>query len=177
MKVDFLISCIVYLVYVFLRSRETIHMLQQNKYNAHNTYLIWLKNNIDKGFKNLSIIFLLLFVFVFYKNIGVLKICFNLIYIILIIDILSNKNQSKLPLKYTSRVKRLIFTNALTHILVILIMSVIFTNNNLVYLYIILGFIVYINSLYVLLAVLINTPIEKFVGLLAVMVRLVVKTY
>ena len=165
MKVDFLISCIVYLVYVFLRSRETIHMLQQNKYNAHNTYLIWLKNNIDKGFKNLSIIFLLLFVFVFYKNIGVLKICFNLIYIILIIDILSNKNQSKLPLKYTSRVKRLIFTNALTHILVILIMSVIFTNNNLVYLYIILGFIVYINSLYVLLAVLINTPIEKFVGL------------
>ena len=34
------------------------------------------------------------------------------------------KSQNKLPLKYTSRVKRLTFTNILTHLIPIIIMSI-----------------------------------------------------
>ena len=33
MTQEFLISVIVYFVYVILRSKDSIHMLQQNKYN------------------------------------------------------------------------------------------------------------------------------------------------
>ena len=113
----FILSCIVYLFYIILRSRQTLHMLQQNKYNAHKTYIKWLIRNPKKGFKNPSIIFIILIFFIFYKNIRVLMIVFNLIYLFLIINILSTKSQTKLPLKYTSRVKRLIFTNIIIHII------------------------------------------------------------
>lgn len=165
MNNQFLVSCIIYMIYIFLRSRQTLHMLQQNKYNAHSTYIKWLKHNLDKGFKNLSIIFVMLIVFIIYKNPLVLNVVFNLIYLILIIDILSDKSQNKLPLKYTSRVKRLIFTNMLIHLVPLILLSLVANDKNIVYCYLSLGLIAYINSIYVLLAVFINTPIEKFVGL------------
>lgn len=165
MNSQFIISCILYFIFVIVRSNETIHMLQQNKYNAHNTYIKWVKNNLDKCFKNLSLLFILLGIFIFYKNSGVLMIAFNLLYVVLIIDIVGDKKQNKLPLKFTSRVKRLIFTNTLIHIIPIIIFSLIYKNSNLVYYYLILGFIVYVNSLYVLISIYINTPIEKSVGL------------
>lgn len=165
MNSQFIISCIVYLLYVFLRSNNTIHMLQQNKYNAKHTYTKWLRNNLDKGFNNLSIIFLSLFLFLIYKNPRVLLIYFNVIYLILIAAILSEKKQTKLALKYTPRVKRLIFTNLIIHIIMVIVMSLFVKDSNLLFMYLILGFIAYINSVYVLLAVKINTPVEKFVGL------------
>lgn len=164
MSREFLISCIIYFIYVFLRSLGTIHMLQQNKYNAHKTYIKWLKNNLDKGFKNLSILFLIFVLFIFYKNNRVLVVVFNLFYLLLIINILSYKGQNKLPLKYTSRVKRIIFTNTLMHILPIILLSFIVNDRNMVYCYLLLGFISFINSVYVLVSIFINTPVEKFVG-------------
>lgn len=160
----FILSCIVYLFYIILRSRQTLHMLQQNKYNAHKTYIKWLIRNPKKGFKNPSIIFIILIFFIFYKNIRVLMIVFNLIYLFLIINILSTKSQTKLPLKYTSRVKRLIFTNIIIHIIPIVFLSLIVNSKNMVTCYLFLGTVAYFNSVYVLLAVLINTPIEKFVA-------------
>ena len=158
------ISYVIYLIYIFLRSNETLHMLQQNKYNAKKTYLKWMKKNLKKCFYNESIIFVILSIFIFVKNQELLKISFCALYIFLIIIILNKKSQNKLPLKFTSRVKRLIFTNMLIHIIPIIIFTTLGNENNLIYFYLILGFIAYINSIYVLLAVLINTPVEKMVG-------------
>lgn len=147
-----IIPYIIYLIYIFVRSNDTIHMLQQNKYNAKNTYIKWMKKNNKKCFYIEDMLFILLVI----NN----DILFSILYTLLILKRLTTKKQNKLPLKYTSRVKRLIFTNMLMHILPILILN----NLKINYTYLILGYIAFINSVYVLLSIYINTPVEKLVG-------------
>ena len=147
-----IIPYLIYLIYIFVRSNDTIHMLQQNKYNAKNTYTKWMKNNIKKCFYIEDMLFIL---FIINNN-----ILFSIIYTLLIFKRIFTKKQNKLPLKYTSRVKRLIFTNMLMHIIPIIILDYYIIN----YTYLILGYITFINSVYVLLSIYINTPIEKLVG-------------
>ena len=147
-----IVPYIIYLIYIFVRSNDTIHMLQQNKYNAKNTYIKWLKKNTKKCFYVEDMFFILLII----NN----NILFSVLYTLLILKRLSTKKQNKLPLKYTSRVKRLIFTNMLMHILPIIILEYIKIN----YIYLILGYIAFTNSVYVLLSIYINTPVEKLVG-------------
>lgn len=167
MTKEFLISVIIYFVYVILRSEDSMHMLQQNKYNRKKTYLKWLNNNKAKAFKNLSIIFILLALFIFVDNQFLLMVCFNFIYLFLTVNLLLERKQAqnKLPLKYTARVKRLTFTNILVILLPIIIMSLFVSEKNLVYCYLILGLFAYLNNLYILIALLINTPVESLVGL------------
>lgn len=147
-----IITYIIYLIYIFVRSNDTIHMLQQNKYNAKNTYIKWMKNNLKKCFYIEDLLFILLII----NN----NILFDIICILLTLKRISTKKQNKLPLKYTSRVKRLIFTNMITHVIPIIILDYYKIN----YTYLILGIIAFINSIYVLLSIYINTPIEKIVG-------------
>jgi UDP-N-acetylmuramoyl-tripeptide--D-alanyl-D-alanine ligase len=163
MNKSFIISTIIYFIYVFLKSEDSLHMLQQNKYNRKKTYLKWLSHNLVKEYKNFGLLFVL---FIFLKN-QILVIAFNLLYIFLIIKLIleRNKSQNKLPLKYTARVKRLVVTNTILNLLPIIIMSTLVNNQNEVQFYLILGLIAYLNNLYILLAVLINTPIESLVGL------------
>ena len=63
---EFIISVIIYFIYAFIRSQNSMHMLQQNKYNRKKTYLKWLWKNPAKAFKDYSILFILLILFVFY---------------------------------------------------------------------------------------------------------------
>ena len=147
-----IIPYIIYLIYIFVRSNETIHMLQQNKYNAKNTYIKWMKKNIKKCFYIEDLLFILLII----NN----NILFSVIYTLLILKRAFTKKQNKLPLKYTARVKRLIFTNMFMHILPIILLEYFNINNA----YLIMGFIAFINNIYVLLSIYINTPVEKLVG-------------
>ena len=158
MAKEFLISIIIYFVYVFLKSGNSIHMLQQNKYNRKKTYLKWLAKNPAKGFKDYSIFFVLLIVFIFIGNLPLLILCFNVLYLILTANLLleRKKSQNKLPLKYTARVKRLIVTNTIVLLLPIIIMCFFVNETNLVYCYLILGLFAYLNNLYILIALLIN---------------------
>ena len=167
MAKEFLISVIIYFIYVFLKSGNSIHMLQQNKYNRKKTYLKWLAKNPAKGFKDYSIFFVLLIVFIFIGNLPLLILCFNVLYLILTANLLleRKKSQNKLPLKYTARVKRLVFTNTIVLLLPIIIMCFFVNETNLVYCYLILGLLAYLNCLYILIALLINTPVESLVGL------------
>lgn len=167
MTKEFLISIIIYTIYVFLRSQDSMHMLQQNKYNRKKTYLKWLNKNKAKAFKNISILFVLLALFIFIDNASLLILSFILLYLILIINLIleRKKSQNKLPLKYTARVKRLTFTNTLAILLPIIIMAFFVNETNLVYCYLTLGLFAYLNNLYILIALLINTPVESLVGL------------
>lgn len=153
------ISIFIYIIYSYTRSIYTLQMLQQNKYNAKNTYLKWLKNNVKKSFHILDLLFIIIVPFIFLKNEDYISIVFSLTYITLIGIQTTTKSQNKKPLKYTARVKRLIFTNILVHLLPALLIP------NITYKYLILGFIIYIDSLYILIALWINMPIEKMVGM------------
>ena len=162
MDKDFLISCLVYIIYVFIKSLNNMQMLQQNKYNRKKTYLKWIKNNFKKAFKDYSILFI---IFIIFKDESLLRAIFILFYIVLDIKMEIDKKykQNKLPLKYTSRMKRLLFTNTLVIIIPIFIMSF-YAKGNVKLFYLILGLCAYLNNLYILIALLINTPVEKFVG-------------
>lgn len=152
------LSLIIYLIYSFVRSTYTLQMLQQNKYNAKNTYLKWLKSNIKKSFNIWDFIFIILAPLTFLKE-NYISIIFEVICIILIFINISSKSQNKKPLKYTARVKRLVFTNLLMHIVPMFLVK------KLIYKYLLLGFIILIDSIYILIPLWINMPVEKLVGL------------
>ena len=154
MAKEFLISVVIYFVYVFFKSIDSMHMLQQNKYNRKKTYLKWLNKNKEKLFKDYSILFVILIVFAFINSNLLLILTFNLLYVFLLINLISErkKSQNKLPLKYTARVKRLIFTNTLISLMIVIIMSFFINETNLVYCYLILGLFAYFNKLYILIA-------------------------
>lgn len=109
----FLLTYIIYIVY---RSMEAMHMLQQNLYNENNRYLKWTTRNIPKVFCVFDLIPLLFFIFIYVsKDNSLLDIFYvsnMFIYLYCIYnEYTKNKdNQNKLPLKVTSRIKRLFAT-------------------------------------------------------------------
>lgn len=46
----FLLSLIPLLFLTIIKSKKSIHMLQQNYYDESNRYLLWIKNNLRKVF-------------------------------------------------------------------------------------------------------------------------------
>ncbi|MBP3841330.1 MAG: UDP-N-acetylmuramoyl-tripeptide--D-alanyl-D-alanine ligase [Bacilli bacterium] len=167
-----LISILVVLL-LFVKSKRSLHMLQQNLYNENNRYIKWNIKNISQ-FLNLEIIIVILSsiaLFVMYDmrlyNL-IIKITICLIYIIRIIKLRSDmkKEKTKKPLVYTKRIKRLIFT---TSVLYLVVLALMFLNKDeektLWILTLILTTSTYLNPLIVFIANIINKPIEKLVYL------------
>ena len=107
---------IVYIIYFVYRSMEAMHMLQQNLYNENNRYLKWTVRNLGKVFVIYDFIPILFFVAVlFIKDdhaLDIALIASMFVYLFGIYDEYrrNKSNQNKLPLKVTSRIKRLFFT-------------------------------------------------------------------
>ena len=165
MVVNFLICSIPYFLYVMYKSLDSFHMLQQNKYNRKKTYLKWLFKN-PKQFLDYSLLFVLFGIFLFTKASDIVLGCFAGFYLILVIKMYldSKTSQNKLPLKYTARMKRLLVTDTIINILPIVIMALFVNSQTVVYFILILGLIAVLNRLYILIALLINTPVESYVG-------------
>ena len=53
---------ITYFIYVILRSKKSLHMLQQNFYNNSNRYIKWIFNNLEKSILTIDWLFLILVV-------------------------------------------------------------------------------------------------------------------
>ena len=56
MIIKFIISLLVIVPYIYLKSKKSLHMLQQNWYNDGNRYLKWINNNKRKVFFNIDIL-------------------------------------------------------------------------------------------------------------------------
>ena len=50
------ISVGVILVYLIIKGKKALHMLQQNLYNENNRYIKWIKGNLITSFINLDIL-------------------------------------------------------------------------------------------------------------------------
>ena len=154
-------------IYSMLKTRRALHMLQQNLYNENNRYLKWVWKNKSEMFKNIDIygiVFTTLF-----------AICVNTYiswYFIVVLLVLygfcllrKNKNksndQSKKPLVYTARIKRLIVTLFLLHILVCVLGILI--QSHLCDFIILLSIMAVLNFYVVFIAKIINNPVEKIV--------------
>ena len=118
----FIVTLVLYLILIMIKSRSALHMLQQNEYNENNRYIKWIESNFNKVFLNFDLI---LFIFIIvahfivnpkYNSIILWVLLFILI-IRYIFDYIKNKKRVKKPLVYTSRIKRLIITILILYLL------------------------------------------------------------
>ena len=165
----FYISLIPFIVLLIYDLKKSLHMAQQNLYNDDHRFLKWTMKDI-RNFKTplkcslvVLITYLVLIIFKLEASIITSVYFFVVCLIILLIKIKENKNaDTKIKLKVTARVKRLIFTNVI--LLLLLCVGLYFVKNiNIIYLYLfiydmLLNFVI-------MLAVIINKPVEKMVYL------------
>lgn len=162
----FLLSLIPFIIFTVYKTSKSFQMLQQNYYNDFNRYLFWVLKNSKKALLNIDILFLTLVITLFlsFKFNAAFMIILYLLIFMLYRDSRC-KEQNKLPLKVTSRVKRLYITTFVMYAIIIGFMCILFNEENVWLYYLILGFITYLNYYIVILINYINKPIEKFVYL------------
>ena len=163
----FLISIIPAILYIFIYTKKTLHILQQNRYNEDNRYLKWINKNSKKVFLNINYFYLIIFVLTIYLKIEINFILYFIFYFILYFIFKNEikKEQVKKPLIITSRIKRIIFTTFILYTVPI-IYSCIFYHQYLISIYyFVFGTLIYFNYFVVFLANIINKPVEKIVYL------------
>lgn len=165
----FYISLIPFIVLLIYDLKKALHMAQQNLYNDDHRFLKWTLKDM-KTFKTplkcslvVLITYLVLIIFKLEASVITSIYFFVVCLIILLIEIKENKNaDTKIKLKVTARVKRLIFTNVI--LFALLCVGLYFVKNvNIIYLCLfiydmLLNFVI-------MLVVIINKPVEKMVYL------------
>ena len=154
---------IIWLFYLYFRTKKSLHMLQQNLYDDDHRYLKWIKKNFDKIMLDAEILQLFLIFFIlFIKKSNYILILFGIIYFLLFIRSfgISHKEVVKKPLVVTARIKRLLCTITLIYLIVIY-----FSYKLNINVYLILTILAYFQYFIALLAVKINKPVEKCVFL------------
>ena len=159
------IALFIIFVYLIIKGKKALHMLQQNLYNENNRYLKWIKGNLLVAFFNFDIISMgLLIAAAILKN-DILVIISLVIYLIDAYRIINIRKveQVKKPLVITARVKRLLVTISILYLIPVVI---IFIDNNLNYLMLmVLGLMTLLEYIIVLVAKFINRPVERMVYL------------
>ncbi len=165
MLIKFLVSLIPVIPYICLKSKKSLHMLQQNWYNDGNRYLKWINHNKNKVFKNIDILFIIFVIGAFIDKIMIMTL-FIVFYVIISLIYLKKIKKENIikPLVYTKRVKRLIVSISLIHIIIVLIMSILFNEKLLYIYYLIIGIVIYLNYYIIYLANIINKPVEKMIN-------------
>lgn len=165
----FYISLIPFIILLVYDLKKALHMAQQNLYNDDHRFLKWTLKDI-KSFKTplkcslvVLITYLILIIFKLEASIVTSIYFFVVCLIILLIEIKENKNaDTKIKLKVTARVKRLIFTNIV--LFALLCLGLYFIKNiNIVYLCLFIYDLLL--NFVIMLVVIINKPAEKMVYL------------
>ena len=130
----FIVSIIPFLIFSYLKTRKSFHMLQQNLYNDDNRYLKWTFNNITKIILDTDILFLILICPIFLDS-TVSAAIFATLYLIIILLYLKKKTKfvAKKPLVVTARVKRLFTTITILYLIAIIPFVVCYDKNMLAY--------------------------------------------
>lgn len=165
MLIKFIISLLPIIPYIFLKSKKSLHMLQQNWYNDGNRYLKWIKNNYKKVFLSFDLLFIILIIGLFLNTITTMTV-FIIFYVLCALLYIKKQKKEKIikPLVFTKRVKRLVVTDYLIYIVSLLIISLLFKEEYITYYYLIIGLLVYLNYFVIYIANIINKPIEKFIN-------------
>ena len=160
----FICTLIPVFIYLVFKCKKAIHILQQNWYNDGNRYLSWILKNPLKTF-NYDILFVVFIIGLFINN-ELLMILFSLFYFVIAIIYHKQikKEQVKKPLAITSRVKRLLITLFILYLIPIIIFIITYQNEYLTYYYLYIGLLVFVNYLVVMVANVVNKPIEKSVA-------------
>lgn len=166
MKEMYILSLVPAFIYVFIKSKKSLHMLQQNFYNENNRYLKWISRNLFKVFLEIDMAFVVFvsFMFLTFNVSMLLYIIFYSLCIFLYVKRVS-KEQVKKPLVITARIRRLYTTLFILFIMMQIPVILNFDQTRLPYYYMSLGIIIYINFIMIYIVNVINKPVEKFVFL------------
>lgn len=165
----FYISLIPFIILLIYDFRKMLHMAQQNLYNDDHRFLKWTLKDM-KSFKTplkclivVLITYLILLIFKLDASIITSIYFFIVCFMILLIKIKENKNiDTKIGLKVTARVKRLIITNVI--LFTIFGVGLYFIKSiNLVYFLLLLYDLLL--SFIIMISIIINKPVEKMVYL------------
>lgn len=160
----FILSLIPILIYTCFKTKKSFHMLQQNWYNDDQRYLKWMIKNPYKVFLQTDMFFVVFIIGLFVSS-EMLMILVAIFYVLTIYLYRksSKKEQSKKPLAFTKRVRRLTITMSLMYILLISSILLIYKEQNITYYYLLIGLITYLNYFVVMTVNFVNKPWEKSV--------------
>ncbi len=152
------IFLLVYVIYMIMRTKKNMHMLQQNFYNNSNRYIKWIFNNKNRSFLTIDLLFVIVFMigYLFKQTLIFMIIFYTLVLFIYYKN--SKKETTKIKFKVTSRVKRMFVTFTILFVLILYL-----ANNLSHYGLLILGAFVSLNCFIVYLVNVLNKPIEKCV--------------
>ena len=156
-------------VYLIIKNKKSLHMLQQNLYNENNRYLKWIKKNKKDAIFSYDYIVVFMLLLALIVNNSLFTQCIyvisSLVFIILMFILVSDYREDKKSMKHdlviTARIKRLIFTMMLINVIPIVLIFITKVNS-LIYI-LVLSVMISINYFINLLAKIINTPAEKCV--------------
>lgn len=163
----FIINLFIYIISITIISTRALHMLQQNRYNRGYRYIKWIVKNYKETLLNYNLLFL---IFLFTNITANLNNISGIIFVVILLftDYVfvntRKKEHAKLPLKYTARIKRLMITNTLLHLIPAIIMLITYNQNKQSIYYLILGIMLILNHFVILFINFLNKPIEKIVG-------------
>lgn len=164
-----LILAIIFLL--FYKIKRSLHMLQQNLYNENNRYIKWLTKNkvqfVDLDLIIVAILLIEAFVMFDVKYFSLIM----LMAIIILMFILGYKwkrridtDQNKKPLVVTKRIKRLLVTISILYLIPLVFAYSNISSEELFWKGILIeGIMIYLNAFVVLIANIINFPVEKMV--------------
>lgn len=155
----------VFFLHLIVKGKKALHMLQQNLYNENNRYVKWISHNMKTAFFNLDIISCILIILGGILKNDILILCSSAIYVIDMIRIrtVQKKEQVKKPLVITARVKRLLVTISILYCIPLIV--TIFQNDWEYYMLVVTSIMVVFEYLIILLAKVINRPVERLVYL------------
>lgn len=160
----FAISLIPWFLYLALRTKKALHMLQQNLYDENLRYFKWLIQNINKVFGGRDLIPLLFILVLLFDKIGLSILFMALYFVVFLYSYREIKNETyKKPLVWTARVKRLIITTLLLYGLPFLGIFYSYNQTFISVYYLHLIILAYLQYLVLLVATKINIPVEKIV--------------
>ncbi len=158
---------------VYHKSRRSLHMLQEHLYNENNRYLKWIfKNLYDFIDIDLIIIIIsLIGVFIIHNILFITDMCLIIMALFLVLlgyrwnkRITNDQNKKKLVV--TARIRRLIITISILHIIPMFILCLNLENTYIVWIILLIeSIMLYLNYFIVFIAMIINTPIERLIYL------------
>ena len=166
MSTLFLLSFIPFFMYMYFVSLKSIHMLQLNFYDENHRYLKWLIKNPTKVFLTVDMFFVIFAVFVGMPA----SICMSLFALFYLVVLYQNyratkKEQVKIKLAITSHVKRLLVALTIIYFIPFIGFYLGYMEEYIGIYYFIMGALVYINYFVVMVANIINIPVEHQVFL------------
>ena len=161
----FLLSLIPLAILTYLKSKKSLHMMQQNYYDESHRYLIWITKNLRKVFISPDLCFALIALLTFVKDDSIIMLCFAVLTALILWKYSRIKEQVKKPLVITARVKRMFVTEIIIYIVITVAWLIDFKNKNIVYVYLYYGLLTYLNYFVMLVVNWINKPVEKCVYL------------